>query len=846
MSYGAEETILPFEGLHVACLSGDNGNGKTALLDAMTWALWGKTRASSSRGASDDDLIRLGTEEMEIQFEFELNAQRYKVLKRRRKGKTSVSDWQLTQDDGTGKFITIGGNSQRETGRQLVNLLSMEFETFINSAYLQQGRADEFTRQTPDNRKRILGEILGLDRYDRLEEMAKERFKLRKEAVDELEGQIRLLDAQINEQPKYELELAETVEKLHASEFKWRSLTHDISGLRERKQELDVTAQSLAASQSALRRMESDIEQRRHELTGAQSALDDLSAIRDQRASILTDYELLNNCRRDRELLDPVMEDYNRVALEQQATLAAIEKEEIQLRNDLSRQQDHIKEVERQEAELIELDARLSQLNAALARETSVQQDLQRAEEHFKICQETFSDLKARHDQLKKELAEQEELIAMLDQPLASCPVCGSDLDRNRRKKVADSQRFKHAELKTVQSKVLEQGKSAKNAASQAELQVHALCAERDNIIKSCAEAKLLDTRRSVLLEARKDIKQIIKSAEALKDQLEKGTFAGPKVVLRTRQEQELKKLQNGKIQHEQLVQRIRQLEPADQRFLRLQQSDGAWEQTSADSVRLAKLIEERTKEADIERTRLHVLEQGLQDYDRVRDALTVAESDLTRLQNEINLQKVIEGGLEKDIASCKRAGLERNAYAEKLKQTDEERKIYQALAASFGKRGVQALIIENAIPEIEEEANNLLARMTENAMQISFETTRAARSKGAEIETLDIRITDEVGTRPYELFSGGEGFRVNFAIRIALSRLLARRSGARLQTLILDEGFGSQDGKGREKLVEVIDAIKDDFEKILVITHFEEMKDSFAQRIEVIKGSTGSTIQIL
>jgi len=165
---------------------------------------------------------------------------------------------------------------------------------------------------------------------------------------------------------------------------------------------------------------------------------------------------------------------------------------------------------------------------------------------------------------------------------------------------------------------------------------------------------------------------------------------------------------------------------------------------------------------------------------------------------------------------------------------------------AAFGKKGIQTYIIENAIPELADEANELLARITDNAMQISFETTRPAKSTSNEIETLDIRIQDDAGIRPYELFSGGEAFRVNFAVRIALSRLLARRAGARLQTLILDEGFGTQDGKGREKLIEAIDSIKDDFEKIIVITHVDELKDAFAQRIEITKDHDGSHIHML
>jgi exonuclease SbcC len=131
--------------------------------------------------------------------------------------------------------------------------------------------------------------------------------------------------------------------------------------------------------------------------------------------------------------------------------------------------------------------------------------------------------------------------------------------------------------------------------------------------------------------------------------------------------------------------------------------------------------------------------------------------------------------------------------------------------------------------------------------MQVYFETVRVAKSKkDTPIETLDIQVTDNMGTRPLELYSGGEGFRVSFAIRIALSKLLARRAGARLQTLIIDEGFGTQDGKGRDKLVEALNALKEDFERVIVITHIEELKEAFATRIEVVKTPLGSQITVI
>ena len=102
--------------------------------------------------------------------------------------------------------------------------------------------------------------------------------------------------------------------------------------------------------------------------------------------------------------------------------------------------------------------------------------------------------------------------------------------------------------------------------------------------------------------------------------------------------------------------------------------------------------------------------------------------------------------------------------------------------------------------------------------------------------------IPDELGTRAYEMFSGGDRFRVDFALRIALRKLLAWRAGAPLPTLFIDEGFGTQDAEGRDRIIYVIKAIEDRFERILVITHLDEVKEAFPLRIEVTRSIAGST----
>ncbi len=180
---------------------------------------------------------------------------------------------------------------------------------------------------------------------------------------------------------------------------------------------------------------------------------------------------------------------------------------------------------------------------------------------------------------------------------------------------------------------------------------------------------------------------------------------------------------------------------------------------------------------------------------------------------------------------------------AARLAELEEEQSVYQELAAAFSRQGVQAMLIETVVPRLEEEANRLLGRMTDNRMHVKLETQRErSTGQGEPRETLDINVSDELGPRSYEMYSGGEAFRVNLALRIALSRVLAQRMGAPLPTLFIDEGFGTQDAAGRERILDVISAIQEDFDKIIVITHLDDLKDMFPVRIEEHKDGNGST----
>jgi exonuclease SbcC len=178
----------------------------------------------------------------------------------------------------------------------------------------------------------------------------------------------------------------------------------------------------------------------------------------------------------------------------------------------------------------------------------------------------------------------------------------------------------------------------------------------------------------------------------------------------------------------------------------------------------------------------------------------------------------------------------------------------YQELATAFGKNGIQALMIENILPQLEAESNRILGQLSANQLHIQFVTQRASKRQSRAsrkiaaklIDTLDILIADTQGTRSYETYSGGEAFRVNFAIRLAIARLLAQRSGTALQMLIIDEGFGTQDQAGCDRLVSAINAIAPDFACILTVTHMPHLKEAFQTRIEVAKAIDGSYLNVI
>ena len=113
-------------------------------------------------------------------------------------------------------------------------------------------------------------------------------------------------------------------------------------------------------------------------------------------------------------------------------------------------------------------------------------------------------------------------------------------------------------------------------------------------------------------------------------------------------------------------------------------------------------------------------------------------------------------------------------------------------------------------------------------------------------MEGLKIIILDQGIERLYETYSGAEKFLIDLSFRIGASKFLTERAGAEIKILVLDEGLGSLDKTNCISVIEVIKEMGDYFEMILVITHIDELKDAFEQKIEISRNSNGSKVKVI
>ncbi|MSS71500.1 MAG: hypothetical protein EXS64_08415 [Candidatus Latescibacteria bacterium] len=1004
LSYGEEVPPLDFTEFRVACISGPNGHGKSALLDAMTWALWGEARRGASDRKPDEGLLRIGASEMRVEFEFDLEGARYRVLRSFRKtARGGIASLELQAfDHDRGTYVTMSeANSITKTQARIEALLRMSYDTFATSALVLQGRADEFTTRLPRERKTVLAEILGLSRYDELARLARTRAQDAGRSADRSQARLADIDAELEGRPQIERERDEIAENLAQAQARIGASEKTLNDLLARRSEIAARGREAGEAKAALARAEAEVretgqeaEQVRRQVREDEALLSHRKEIeaaaeaharlRAQEAALQSKLHTLRELEADRARLETKIAEARheverrkegweaRLKAAQEAAEEArrltirqgeIEKgygELQQARRDDQAWEERRARFEALDAQGQDLERRIAEVRARLNADLEVLRAQRRAlderasagerargeqaaaaeeldrltvlEREREGLRDQGSALTAQIDAnqrqaetLEKDLHETSARLELLRKSEdAHCPLCESSLDARRRgalvARLSEETRQKNREITGLRRKAREEEERRSDFRARyqrikeqtkglADLQgrlisLENLVREASEVVRGASQfeeriaaleaqieagafagderAQLADLRRAVeavgyrrerhtaireaitrlspfeaekarLDAASENLKRALEGVPEVREKIDTADLYLREKRYAQREHTELRAL-TARIdalgydpdRHQRISEEVERTADAIAQRDRIEMAGARLTRAKEDLARAERRAEARQKEAETLKARLQALEQDAQQAAQIERALSGAETDLRALRDERDRLLQRQGSLAGRLDRCALLAAERDGVEAACKAARKDQEVYETLTTAFGRDGIQALIIENAIPEIESEANRILARLTDNRTQVAIESLRDLK-KGGTRETLDIKISDELGERSYELYSGGEAFRINFALRIALARLLAQRAGTRLRTLILDEGFGTQDAEGLEHLIEAIQAISEDFDKVLVITHVDELKNAFPVRIQVTKHpDIGSRFEII
>jgi len=819
-SYFGDDSVFDFRERGLIGIVGPIGAGKSSLLDAIAFALFGRTPTVA---ASTKSLIHQRADSAAVSLRFAVDSETWEVTRSlRRKGQSVHGLVKLTEDSpDAARLETIV--LEAEVNARVAELLGLEFDGFSRSIMLAQGRFAEFLRSRPAERDKVLKGVFGHDRIDIMRAEAKARaaaeaareaaFGVRLEAADALgsriavsKEQLAIDEARLEVLRKAEAKFVDHQERLEATT---RVVSHAATKLAEleplagRLPAVDVVAEVVKTSQNA-----SEV---RHRLGEALDTAQAQLGAADAALALLDPPEL----RRRIDEASRLEATRDQIELQRQAAaemLAAKRASAAQVAKTLLVTEER----------LTAASARVAEATSAVA-EALVEHDSAALALHD-----------AQHMDMAGTLRERLEVGAdcpVCEQPVVLIPSMASapptDTAATRLgeavEAVASGRRLLEAATRAAtesRSEVVV-GRAALKAvdeetATQSKLQAKAeaevlrvgaalteLCGEESvGTLRSSldtAELAVAETRKKVDL-ARSEHDEAIRAAQDADKEL--GAMRLSLAELATRLSVELDPGENGPAVAESV------------RHVRNVLAD------TVETLTTAKTAAEHEQAEIVAADRQLREELAIDGEFATLMAEAVAGTDLRRQQIEADEQMLAESD---DL---------RAARAVAVKQ----RTVYESLAGELTDSKFVRYLLD-------EEKRDLASLGSEHFERLS--SGRYRFSADGDFHVLDLTSADAM--RKADSLSGGETFLASLALALALAEMVAR-TGGRLDAFFLDEGFGSLDAEHLDLAMEGIEQLASGSADrlVLVVSHVPDMRERIEDLIELERDPvTGDTIVV-
>jgi len=184
-----EETINFEDFSQLSCIIGLNGAGKSSIIDAITTVLFNRARCTNNQASGLENLIALGEDSLEVQLDFFSDNTEYSVKRKRFSKGGQELELFIDGVDHTDKI--------KETQQKLDQIIKMDYDTFLDTVCIGQGESGRFMKKKPDERKEVFTQVLNLDKYEKLQDFAKEIKKDKNDTLKKIKEELEELNVSI-------------------------------------------------------------------------------------------------------------------------------------------------------------------------------------------------------------------------------------------------------------------------------------------------------------------------------------------------------------------------------------------------------------------------------------------------------------------------------------------------------------------------------------------------------------------------------------------------------------------------------------------------------------------------
>ncbi len=772
-----DPVTVDFRGADLFALTGPTGSGKSSLIDAIVFALYGSVPRIGQRDVAP--IVSLGKLEARVRFQFSLEGTDYTVARvvRRTKTGASTAEARLERD---GEVLAGTADEVTET---IGRLLGLGYDHFTKSVVLPQGQFAAFLHDRPADRQKLLRELLDLGVYEHMRDLAKQRKAAADAKAQVLQTQLEELASATPEATKV---AEQKVSRLQALTKKVEAAEPELKELRDRIGVVSDTTTRARASIAQLQSVEvpEGIQALATRLTEAREAAEkageEATAAREHLEKVETTRKAL-----------PAATEIERVVGLHRA-LAADREAKRRLTG--------------------ERDKSSQEAIDAAERHTS-------AEAVTKAARRDLASLSRRH------AAHTLTATLVAGEP---CPVCRNPVEHVPAGEPPPALKAAEAALEAalLAEKTARGGDATigKRLATE-EARLADLAARIESSERDLADAPDLEKAVEIMAE--------IATADSALDGARRAADQAVQAIGRVRMKVDAIEVETAAARRsfDQSRDRIASLEPpapervdlaADWKELR-DWASATISRLTAESAAAEHLIEDLQRQLSEQEGSLTALveKEGLNLEGRpMRDVIVDALAAATQELDALRKAMVRSGEIRATMAT-----------------TTESAELAKSLGRHLSATGFEAWLMEEALAALVAGANGLLDELADGAYSL-------------EVVRRDFRVVDHRNANEARLvktLSGGETFLVSLALALSLAEQLASMSvhgGSRLESVFLDEGFGTLDAETLDTVAHVIQELGARGRTVGIVTHVRELAEQVPVRFEVRKGSGTATVE--